>query len=551
MRKSQGQQKTSFPQADVSAKIVRAPTDGWDAISPLSVMDPKRAPILDNWVPRPGWVELRGGYTLWHDAPTASPIESLMVRRAATGEQMFAASGNRIFDMSNLGGSAPSVRTGLTNARWQYVNFTPALGTTVIQMVNGADALLQYNGTSWTNPVITGLPVGKTTNDFINIWAQKRRIWYIFKNSTVACYLATDAISGPIAGTLDLGALWTKGGHLVAMCDLTMDGGNGPTDYAAFISSEGQVTLFSGTDPTNAANWSLAGGTFNLAPPIGVRCTLQLGADVAIITQQGVLPLSQALPFDPSSDRSVAITSRIQNAMSLAAISAKENFGWELTAFPNQDLLIMNVPLTENQTAVQYVMDTLTGAWCRFTGWNANCFAIYQNQLFWGDNESSVQLGYAGASDAGIAIVANMQCAFNYFDEPGRIKRMTMVQPLMTITGPAQPTIVVDADFNTSTVVPEIVASGTGAIWDIGFWDRVQWNSTLGVVNQFLSTEAIGHALAIHCYASSNNTTSLNILSFASAPFVDSAAFDAYLQASLPVIKVNAFNAVIDFGGFV
>jgi hypothetical protein len=43
-------------------------------------------------------------------------------------------------------------------------------------------------------------------------------------------------------------------------------------------------------------------------------CT-KIGSDVGIITQQGVIPLSRALPFDPSAQRSSAITARIQNAM--------------------------------------------------------------------------------------------------------------------------------------------------------------------------------------------------------------------------------------------
>src|ERR1700690_1102206 len=261
-----------MPAPDVVSKVVPVPTDGWDAISPLASMDPKRAPILNNWIPRPGWVELRKGYFLWGAINgSTAPVETIMIRRAQGGEQMFGAAGTSIYDFSSAG-TPTAVVTGLNSARWQYVNFTPALGTTVIQCVNGTDTLRQYNGTSWSVPAITGLPGGLNTSAITNIHAQKRRLWYVLGNgsgggSTIAAFMPTDAITGPIEGTLDLGANWTKGGYLVAISDWTVDGGNGPQDYMVFISSRGQVSIFSGIDPTDATTWSLA-GTFDISPPI-------------------------------------------------------------------------------------------------------------------------------------------------------------------------------------------------------------------------------------------------------------------------------------------
>src|SRR6185437_8126119 len=135
MRKATSVQKVPTPAPDVSTKVVPVPTDGWDAISPLASMDPKRAPILNNWIPRPGWVELRKGFFLWGAINgTPHPIESIMVRRAESGEQMFGAAGANIYDFSTQG-TPSSVVSSLNSARWQYVNFTPALGTTVIQCV--------------------------------------------------------------------------------------------------------------------------------------------------------------------------------------------------------------------------------------------------------------------------------------------------------------------------------------------------------------------------------------------------------------------------------
>jgi len=560
MRRVSTLQKDPFPQPDVTTKIVPSPTDGWDALSPLAAMDPKRAPILNNWVPRPGWVELRGGYNIWATTGatylTGQPVETLIIYRALGSEKMFAASGGIIYDTSTQFTSPTPVVTGLQNNRWQWVNFTPALAATVIQIVNGVDQLRMYDGTTWTIPVITGLPGGVSTANIRNIAVQKRRIWYVLNNgigqgTTIAAFMPTDAITGPIAGSLDLGALWNKGGYLQAIANWTVDGGSGPNDYACFISNKGQVSIYQGTDPTSASTWSLV-GTFDLPPPISDRCVSRIGSDVGVITLQGVLPISTALPFDPSADRSVAITSRIQNQMFQWASLYNQNFGWQLISFPLQTLLFLNVPIATNSNQVQGVMNTLTGAWCQFTGWNANCFEIFNNNLYWGDNFGNVNQGYMGGSDLFSTINADMQCAFNYFDDPGRTKRMTLVQPLLTVSGPITPSIGVDVSFSNSTTSAPVTNFTTGgALWDVALWDQALWPSGLIYETNWLSVTALGHAMAIRMKISFTSLSSSDIAGAFDLGVFDSALFDSGLSSSNPILQVIAFNAVLEQGGMI
>jgi hypothetical protein len=534
---------------------VPAPTEGWDAISPLAAMDPKRAPILVNWTPRPGWVELRGGSNPWAIVPGNGPVETIMVYRGPNATQkMFAASNHAIYDVSTSGSPttpASPIVTGLSNNRFQYVQFTPALGDSYLQMVNGANSLVMYDGVtgSWTQPSIGGLPFSATTANISNIYAQKRRLWYMIANSTTAAFMPTDAISGPIAGTQDFGALWTRGGFIVAMADWTEDGGNGPSDYAAFISSRGQVSIFSGTDPTNAAAWQLV-GTFNISPPIGLRCMTQLGADVGVITLQGVLPLSQVLPFDPSADRSAALTARIQNAMATATAQAQFNFGWQLITFPAQQLIVLNVPLTTNSQQVQFVQNALTGAWTQFVGWNANCFELFNDNLYFGDNNGIVWEGYAGQQDGSNPVKADMQCAFNWFGQPGRTKRMTMIQPLVVAQGIVQPTLSVDADFsNNAPSAPVTVLQG-GSLWDVAQWDVGTWPVTSTVQTSWYSAEVLGHALAVRMQVNIA-ATSIGALGVFDLSEFDMATFDSGNPDNVGLLQVNAFNTILELGGYV
>jgi hypothetical protein len=556
VRKTQSIDKLTIPAPDVQSKVVPVPTDGWDAISPLASMDPKRAPILNNWIPRPGWVELRQGYFPWAiTAETDVPVETLMVRRAEGNEQMFAAAGSVIYDVSTTF-VATSVVTGLNSARWQYVNFTPPLGTTVIQLCNGVDELRMYDGTTWTTPTITGLPNSLTTAAIVNIWSQKSRLWYVLTDgagggSTIAAFMPTGAITGAIAGTQDNGSNWSKGGYLVAIADWTVDGGNGPQDYMVFLSSRGQASIYAGTDPTNASTWTLV-GTFDLAPPIGYRCATKIGSDVGLITQQGVVPLSQALPYDPSAERSVAITARIQNAMAQAAAQSLNLFGWQLISFAPQQLGILNVPQIENSIQVQYVMDTLTGAWCQFTGWNSNCFEVYNNILYFGGNVGDVNQCFTGSSDFGNPILADMQCAYNYFDAPGRLKRMTMVQPFITAGETITPFISVDADFKIQTQTAPIQILNGGALWDVAVWDVSLWFGSIAQTTSWLSAEAIGHALAIHLTVNiSANSGLIGTPAIFDLSSFDESNFDVDSDSTTTTLQINAFNALIELGAFV
>lgn len=548
--------KAPFQLPDVVTKVVPAPTGGWDAISPLAEMDPKRAPILNNWVPRPGWVEIRPGYDIWSVTNSGAPVETLLPYRPANGtEKLFAASDAHIYDVST-NTNATSVVSGSGSARYQYVMFSPAGNTnSYLQCVNGVDQLRQYDGTSWTQPTITGFPNGLTTANIFNIAAQKRRLWYVMGNGaggrgTIAAFMPTDAISGPIAGYIDFAALWNKGGYLLAMADWTVDGGSGPQDYVAFISSRGQVSLYAGTDPTNSAAWSLV-GTFDLSVPISDRCVTRVGSDDAIITQAGVIPLSQSLPFDPSADRSIAITARIQNAMVTAAQTAATNFGWQVIAFPAQTLAIINVPLTTNQNQVQYVMNTITGAWCQFTGWNANHFEIFQDALYFGGNDGNVYLTWQGSADNATPITAEMQLAYNYFDDPGREKRITMVQPVTVTNAAVTVAMAVDVDFGTSSFSAPVSLGLIGsALWDTAIWDSSSWPGTSAVFKPWTSVQAIGHALAIHMVVSITDPNAATIATFDVGQF-DIAAFDSSHTNNPTILQVDAFNAIMELGSFI
>lgn len=521
--------KPAYLGPDVEVKFIPAPVGGWDAISPLSMMDPQYAPIFDNAVARPGWVEPRGGTSNWVNI-SSSPVETIMIYRPQTGiEQMFAASGSEIWDCSTI--NVPTLATNAkSNARWQYVNFQPAGGSNYIAMVNGADPYLTYDGSSWVNQVITGV----ASSTFINILAYKRRLWFVQSQSAKAWYLPTDAISGAVS-SFDVGSFLTKGGYLVAMANWTLDGGQGPDDYLAFMSNKGQVVLYSGVNP--ASDFVLV-GVFDLPDIISNRCAARIGSDVGVITLQGLIPISQALPYNPSGVRSVALTNRIQNAMLQAAQAGQSLFGWQLIQFPAQSLTIMNVPVAENVEQVQFVMNPMNGAWQRFTGWNANCFEIFNNSLFWGSNDGKVNIGYVGYQDLGQTINVDIECAFNYLDNPGKVKNLSMLRPFLKVDIPVTLQLGVDVDFSdTGPTFPINVFIPAGSsLWDVAIWDQSIWSQASQVIINWLSVQALGTALAVRLKIMLGSGGANGIQYIASGQGV-------------PTLQLNVFEGLMQSGG--
>ncbi len=549
MRKIQGSRpKQPFAQPETAPMPIPACIGGWNAIDPLANMDPKYAPILINWVPRTSWIELRAGYNAWCQGLGANgPVETLMCYKPVSGTQfLFAACGGFFYNVSDQA-SPVQVNGPFANNRWQYINFDVPGGSHYLYGVNGSDNPQLWDGTNWTQPTITGGPAQTT---FFHIHAHQNRVWLIPNNSTAIYYLATNAIQGAVAGNLDLGPLMNEGGYVVAMGTWTYNGGNGPQNLAVFITSRGQCIIYAGTDPTSSSTWTLV-GVFLLPPPLGVRCMTQIGSDLGIITLQGVIPLSQALQLDTGAVRQVAITGRIQNAMLQSAQQYQFNFGWQMISYPGQGLLFLNVPQETNTSQVQYVQNFLNGSWTQFQGWNANCFEIFNDELFFGDNLGNVANAYQGPADLVSPIVCDMQCAFNFFGAPGRIKRMTMIQPLLVTGGTITPTLGVDVDFGTSTLTTPVSSfAANGAIYDTSTYDNSFYAQGPLPQSSWQSVNAEGHALAVrmkvNVLPAGDGTNSV----FDTGTF-DNMIFDGYTGQSPSILQINSFNAVIEAGSFV
>lgn len=476
-------------------KSIPAPVMGWDAVSPLAGMPETAAVTIENMFPQPGYVEIRKGHKRHNLCGTAA-IESLMPYHAvnATNDRLFAASSTAIsnvtvFTSASVSATASVSLSGKTNARWQHINFSTT-GGNFLWMCNGADAPMKYDGTVWT----TASVVGGTVADIINVAAFKERIWLTYKNRISPRYLNLDSVQGT-ATEFDLTGVFDKGGYLMAVGTWALDGGNGPDDYIAFVTSRGEVAVYTGTDPNS--NF-VQKGVYEMGAPIGRRCLRKVGADLAVISIDGVLPLSKALITDRAATSLQAITRMIQPVMNDSARAYQNTFGWELLSYPRGTRAILNVPITENVEQQQYVMNTVTGGWARFKGEEANCWAIFQDRLFYGGNNGQVKEADCQGFDDDGPIEFDLETAFNYCDVRGQLKQFTQCRALLTSDGQLKPGIGLNVDFSTgSQVGPTSFEQSSGDLWDVAMWDAGVWPVTQRILTDWVTVDGIGYCAGI------------------------------------------------------
>lgn len=483
----------SYP-ASVPASI-----KGWDQISSLADMPPDHAVQLDNFIPRPGYLEIRRGSSVASTAigTTTTSVETIMAYNAPniSNSKLFAIGGGTIYDVTGATASATTI-TGWSNSRAQPVNFTNASATSYLVVPNGVNTPVIFDGSSWAAMSLTGI----TPADIVQANAWKGRLWFTLVNSTKVGYMAVGAISGAVT-TFDLGSFMTRGGFINAIATWTVDTKQNVDEFLAFISSKGQVFVYQGTDPATAATFALV-GIYNLGQPVGRRCFLRISGNLWIITMDGVIPMTEMLSQDQATAPRVAITSMIMNAINMATQNYSSNFGWQFISYPKGTLALLNIPTTENSTAIQYVMNTITGAWCRFTGINCNVWETFNNNIYFGGNDGNIYQWDIGSGDEvdvnDLPITAVVQTAFNYFKTRGYKKRFTALRPLITTDGSIVPGVGLNVDFGSGVPIsiPSTVAS-TGAQWDQATWDQSLWPTNSGLVANWTTVDGIGQCASI------------------------------------------------------
>ena len=319
------------------------------------------------------------------------------------------------------------------------------------------------------------------------------RLWFGAVNTFNLWYLPVRSITGALT-QLNLGSLFKLGGSLSNIVTVT-DSTDALTDYIGFVSTEGEVIAYAGTDPASATAWEQV-AHFQIGRPVckGQRAWTKFGADALMTTVDGVVSLRASITADRAENAS-SVSNKIRRLISDDVTVNGARYGWATVLHPAGQKLFVNVPTLESSTSRQYVMNTETKAWCRYTGWNAFCFAATKDKVYWGGAGKLVRADYGSEDGASGSITAEARQAYSYFGARGRTKQIQLMRPIISISGNAEFGVSIDTDYEEGPAPVQTTISGSASDPWGGIWSAA-WSQALAVYRNWFSVSGEGFAIA-------------------------------------------------------
>ena len=483
-------QKARFP----------APSGGW--VQNVSMMNAPEdaAEVLDNIFPTAAGARLRGGKTL--HATIAADVVQIMSYQGASGA-LFAADANNVYDITTPADPAVSPSadiTSLTNGDWSYINFATS-GGKYLWMVNGADSARHFDGTSWAAPTITAV----TSSTLSQVWAFKSRIFCVKNSSLSAWYLPSDSIAGA-AAEFPMASIFTKGGKLLFGTTWSLDSGTGLDDVCVFVTDQGEVAVYEGTDPSSASTFSLT-GVYDIAVPLSKHAWFRAGGDVAIATEDGIVSLASAVQKDRIAISRDAITYPIEDAWREAVTLRSASHRFNCTMWPSKQMLMVSVPNDYAGISQAYVANARTGKWCRFTGWDVQCSGLLDDQLYFGSVGGQVYTAETGGEDEGAAYTGSWLPKFRQAET---IVALNAARVAYRGNVDFDPELTGATDFDkTAPGDPASATDTSGSLWGTGVWGTMLWGgSTSQKANsEWQVVDGVGNGFSVWVKSTSGRET--------------------------------------------
>ncbi len=427
-------------------------------------MDVGYASVMDNYIPQDTKVVLRNGYTKYVDF--SAPVETLASYQYGAHKRFFAASDKKIWDITTADGKQAILSSGINNNRFRFAQYK-----NYMFFVNGVDTPKAFyvDGEGVDHIGTWGFSgTGLSAGNIVNVSVSKQRLWFVQKDSLTVWY---PEVAGNVSGTLhsfDLAQVCRYGGYLVAVADWTQDGGQGIDDLTVFITSEGEVLVYSGSDIESVDDWTLR-GSYKISRPIGYECCMQYQGDVVIIAEDGYIPLSKALPLNQANTAQVAFSDCIRGLVIDRTQKYASHIGWQGVIYSRGGYALFNVPVANAYE--QHVINVSTGAWCRFTDIRSHCWCVFDRRLYFG-SDKAVYLFDEGFTDDGAPICGIVEQAYSNLGTE-RLKKVQMLNPRTKSSAPYNLAIYTNMDME-ERQVDYVENIGTSGIYK---WGVVKWSA--------------------------------------------------------------------------
>lgn len=472
--------------------ILSAPIQGLNARDSIDAMDPLYAITMDNYIPLDSKIQLRPGYSKHADFSTIGDINGLATYRKPNNNRFIAISNGKAYNITS-GANISEIGSISGNVGCQKVQYKDRLF-----FVNGSSTPKVFyiddnNNAHFDDWGFSGANL--TAGKIINAGVSKEFLWFVEKGSLKAWYPAT---AGNISGTLnsfDLSQISKYGGELIAVADWTVDGGQGIDDLTIFVTSEGEVFVYSGSNPNSASSWELK-GSYKMSKPIGYNCLMPYQGDIVIISEDGYIPLSRALSLGASGQSNYAFSDNIRGLVLNRTANNKNKIGWQGIIYTKRGYGIFNVPV--NMSFEQHVINVNTGAWCRFTGINSRYWCDFDGNLYFATSRMVYKFDDA-LSDDGLDIEGHIEQAYNNFGT-NALKRIPLLNPKTKCSNDYNLVIYTNMDYENQDVnYYTSISVESGTKWNQSKWNEAKWSCSKADIirSKWIENSSVGYKASI------------------------------------------------------
>lgn len=471
-----------------------APVGGLNLRDPISAMAPTDALVMDNMIPRPGGLELRGGYKE-HCAVEGTPGSLFAyIGGNNTTHKLFAAIDGDIVDVSTSTPSVAQAATGSTDDLWFTTQFSTGADTFLLAVSPSAGYWTYSTASGWVKRTPNGLPSNPKT---VVVW--KRRLWFTCENDQNVYYKnSVDTITGNVTA-LSMGAQLRNGGYVACGINWTIDAGESIDDYLVFIGTQGDVIVWRGTDPTSASTFAIQGIWYVGPVPTKGTFWTPMGGDVMIVSEAGVAMLSAIVKGTFDSIAQTSPASKILPALRPLVDQYRNVAQWQVIPVARSNILIIKLPETTDGW-IAYVMELATGSWCRFTGIPSQCVTVLDGVLYSAGPGFVYEVlnattdGETLDDELGDQVESDVFAAFNAYQSPANLKKWTMVRPSFIASSPPSVKLQINTQYNLATIdgtpgFPSI----TGSAWDTGIWNTATWYGATNTYEAWAGAAAVGY----------------------------------------------------------
>ena len=502
-----------------------APMSGVMTAVPLSQMNPANTITTINMRSNAYGLSVRKGYRQWcQNIPAGDGVKTIIPGNSSgrlnTGDRLFAVTNDGIYEITTFG-QVPAKRVDFPNkdvdAGWcSWHNFTNAGGLQYILICDLINGYYFYDFQLDTfSKVLPGTAPG-TINGvdpaefcFVTVW--KNRVWFVQRDSTRGWYLDTVGIFTGKVTPFDFGSKFRYGGFLKGLYSWTLDAGMGVDDHLVATSSEGDVLVYTGTDPTTAGGFGMKGVWFIGETPRGRRGASEFGGDLLIASQFGLVPLSRLVSGMADTEQ-LYLTQQINPLYRLRYEDREQLFGFEAKFCPAEGLIFILWPKLDNKSHVQLVYEATTQSWTVYLDIPMLTVETYRGKTYMGTRDNEVFTLEAGPDrvmldpeETPLAVDFGLITAFSDFGMPSKFKRAQFIRPMFIADSVPTYAVAARYDYDISDIGSTPPYSPfTIGVWDDGTWDDAIWGGGYQIDQPVYGATGMGRTVAIVLRGSSS-----------------------------------------------